>query len=56
MAQKDAVHFVSAGFEKPAWFKTGSVREESETWTHSEAHAVVAEECAAVQNTLCLSD
>lgn len=56
MAQKDAVHFVSAGFEKPAWFKTESVREESETWTHSEAHAAVAEECAAVQNTCGITD
>jgi len=56
MAQKDAVHFVSAGFEKPAWFKTESIREESETWTHNEAHAVVAEECAAVQNTCGITD
>jgi dimethylglycine dehydrogenase len=56
MAQKGAVHFVTAGYEKPAWFMTDTVRSESETWTHNEAHPVVAEECAAVENSCGITD
>jgi dimethylglycine dehydrogenase len=50
LAQQRAVHVVNTGFEKPAWFMTDMVRGETHNWAHSEAHAAVAEECAAVQH------
>ena len=37
------------GYEKVMWFHTDAVRRESLSWSHSEAHPVVAEECQAVQ-------
>ena len=37
------------GFEKPLWFQTDTVRSETLSWSHSEAHPVVGEECRAVQ-------
>jgi dimethylglycine dehydrogenase len=49
LLQKGAIHGVVQGFEKPAWFQTDKVRDESLTWTHNEAHSVVAEECLAAQ-------
>ncbi|MEH6551760.1 MAG: FAD-dependent oxidoreductase [Pseudomonadales bacterium] len=50
LADKGAVHGVAQGYEKPLWFKTNTVRAESQTWTRSEAHAVVSEECLAVRD------
>ena len=51
LLQKGAVHGAVQGYEKPLWFQTDQVRRESLSWMHSEAHTVVAEECAAVQQT-----
>lgn len=56
MQQAGAEHFVTAGYEKPAWFHTAEVQKESESWAHNEAHGVVAEECAAVQNACGITD
>jgi len=50
LADKGAVHTVTQGYEKPAWFKTAQIRSESPTWERSNAHAAVAEECAAVRD------
>jgi dimethylglycine dehydrogenase len=50
LAEKDAVHGVVQGYEKPLWFKTATVRAEASTWERSEAHAAVAEEVAAVRD------
>ena len=50
LADKGAVHGVVQGYEKPLWFKTATVRAETSTWERSEAHAAVAEECAAVRD------
>ncbi len=50
LADKGAVHGVVQGYEKPLWFKTDTVRGETSTWLHSEAHAVVAQECLAVRD------
>ncbi len=49
LLQRGAVHGAAQGYEKPLWFQTDAVRRESLSWSHSEAHAVVAEECRAVQ-------
>ena len=56
LQQKGAVHVVNTGYEKPSWFMTDEVRGESHSWAHSEAHAAVAEECAAVQNACGIAD
>jgi dimethylglycine dehydrogenase len=56
LAQKGAIHVVNTGFEKPAWFATGEVREESLSWSHSEAHALIANECKAVENYCGITD
>ncbi|MBT5205062.1 MAG: FAD-dependent oxidoreductase [Gammaproteobacteria bacterium] len=50
LADKGAVHTVTQGYEKPAWFKTDQVRSEAPTWERSDAHAAVAEECLAVRD------
>ena len=49
LLEHGAVHGAAQGYEKPLWFQTDAVRRESLSWSHSEAHAVVAEECQAVQ-------
>ncbi|MCP4188861.1 MAG: FAD-dependent oxidoreductase, partial [Gammaproteobacteria bacterium] len=49
LLQNGAVHGAVQGYEKALWFQTDQVRSESLSWGHSEAHAVVAEECNAVQ-------
>jgi dimethylglycine dehydrogenase len=49
LLEHGAVHGAAQGFEKPLWFQTDAVRRESMSWSHSEAHPVVAEECRAVQ-------
>jgi len=56
LAQKGAVHVVNTGFEKPAWFATDDIREETHTWAHSEAHDIVARECNAVANYCGITD
>ncbi len=50
LLEHGAVHGVVQGYEKALWFQTDAVRRESLSWAHSEAHSVVAEECAAVGN------
>jgi dimethylglycine dehydrogenase len=50
LLQKGAVHGAVQGYEKPLWFQTDQARHETLSWSHSEAHPVVAEECKAVQN------
>jgi dimethylglycine dehydrogenase len=49
LLQHGAVHGAVAGYEKPLWFQTDTVRSETMSWSHSEAHPVVGEECRAVQ-------
>jgi dimethylglycine dehydrogenase len=56
LAQKGAIHIVNTGFEKPAWFTTETIRKESHTWSHSEAHEAVALECDAVANYCGVTD
>ena len=56
MAQAGAEHFVVAGYEKPAWFRTETVQTESESWLHNETHAVIAKECAAVAEHCGITD
>jgi len=56
LADKGAVHGVVQGYEKPLWFKTATVRAETSTWERSEAHAAVAEECAAVRDAAGIVD
>ncbi len=48
LTQKGAVHGAVQGYEKVLWFQTDRVRQESLSWSHSEAHEVVREECLAV--------
>ena len=56
LSQKGAIHTVNTGFEKPSWFATDGPRNETLTWGHSEAHEVVAQECAAVQKSCGITD
>jgi len=51
LLEQGAVHGAVQGYEKALWFQTDEVRRESLAWSHSEAHAVVAEECKAVQES-----
>lgn len=50
LAEKGAKYGVAQGYEKPLWFATESVRSEEPHWSVSQAHDVVAEECAAVRD------
>ena len=56
LAEKDAVHNVVQGYEKPLWFKTDLIRSEPPTWQRSQAHAAVADECAAVRDSAGIID
>jgi dimethylglycine dehydrogenase len=56
LLEHGAVHGVAQGFEKPWWFQTDTVRRETPTWGHSEAHAVVTQECKAVQEAAGIID
>jgi dimethylglycine dehydrogenase len=56
LAEQGAVHGVTGGYEKPLWFKTEKVRDESPTWERSNAHDAVAEECAAVRDAAGIVD
>jgi dimethylglycine dehydrogenase len=49
LLEHGAVHGAAGGYEKPLWFQTDAVRREQLSWSHSEAHPVVGEECRAVQ-------
>ena len=51
LTQQGAEFGVVQGYEKPLWFKTDEVRCETPTWERTDVHPVVAEECAAVQNS-----
>ena len=51
LLEHGAVHGAVQGYEKALWFQTDAVRRESLSWSHSEAQAVVAEECKAVQES-----
>ncbi|MDC0597378.1 FAD-dependent oxidoreductase, partial [Candidatus Pseudothioglobus singularis] len=56
LAQKGAIHTVNTGFEKPSWFVTDEIRGETLSWTHTEAHEAIKEECKAVQNSCGVTD
>jgi dimethylglycine dehydrogenase len=56
LSQKGAIHTVNTGYEKPSWFTTDEIRNETLTWAHSEAHEAVLQECAAVQNSCGITD
>jgi dimethylglycine dehydrogenase len=56
LLEHGAVHGAVQGFEKALWFQTDAVRRESLSWSHSEAHPVVAEECQAVQKSVGVID
>ncbi|MFT5218377.1 MAG: dimethylglycine dehydrogenase [Planctomycetota bacterium] len=56
LLEHGAIHGVVQGYEKPYWFQTDFVRSETLGWSHSEAHAVVAEECKAVQKSVGVVD
>jgi dimethylglycine dehydrogenase len=56
LSQKGVIHIVNTGYEKPSWFTTQKIKSESHTWSHSEAHEVVAEECLAVQEHCGVTD
>ncbi|MDA9802042.1 FAD-dependent oxidoreductase [Candidatus Pseudothioglobus singularis] len=56
LAQKGAIHTVNTGFEKPSWFATDEIRGETLSWTHTEAHEAIKEECKAVQNSCGVTD
>ncbi|MDA9058646.1 FAD-dependent oxidoreductase, partial [Candidatus Thioglobus sp.] len=56
LSQKGAIHTVNTGYEKPSWFTTDEIRNETLTWAHSEAHEVVLQECVAVQNACGITD
>jgi dimethylglycine dehydrogenase len=51
LLEHGAVHGAVQGYEKPLWFQTDAVRREELSWSHSAAHAVVAGECKAVQQS-----
>ncbi len=50
LLEHGAMYGAAQGYEKVMWFQTDEVRRENFSWSHSEAHPVVAEECIAVQN------
>ena len=56
LSQQGAIHTVNTGYEKPSWFTTDAIRNETLTWAHSEAHEAVLQECSAVQNCCCITD
>ena len=56
LSQQGAVHAAVQGYEKALWFQTDAVRSESLGWSHSEAHAVAAGECKAVQQSAGIID
>ena len=56
LSQKGVIHTVNTGYEKPSWFTTQNIKSESHTWSHSEAHEAVAEECLAVQEHCGVTD
>jgi len=56
LQDKGAKHGVVQGYEKPQWFTTQEVLNETPTWSRNETHAVVAAECAAVQNAAGITD
>jgi len=56
LLEHGAVHGAVQGYEKPLWFQTDAVRRESLSWSHSEAHPVVAGECLAVQQSVGVID
>jgi dimethylglycine dehydrogenase len=56
LSQKGVIHNVNTGYEKPSWFTTQNIKSETHTWSHSEAHEAVAEECLAVQEHCGVTD
>ncbi len=56
LQQKGAVYGAAQGFEKPLWFQTDDVRQETLSWSHNETHEIVAEECAAVEKAAGIID
>ncbi|MFV2032655.1 MAG: FAD-dependent oxidoreductase [Gammaproteobacteria bacterium] len=56
LLEKGCIHGAVQGYEKALWFATDSVRRESPSWAHSEAHEVVGEECRAVRDAAGIID
>ncbi|NND82662.1 MAG: GcvT family protein [Gammaproteobacteria bacterium] len=56
LQEKGAKFGVVQGYEKPQWFATPELLEETPSWTRSNTHDVVAAECAAVQNAAGITD
>ncbi len=56
LLEKGCIHTVVQGYEKPLWFKTDNTRKESLSWSRSEAHDVVGEECRAVRDNAGIID
>ena len=56
LLEKGCVHGAVQGYEKTLWFTTDAIRRESLTWSHSEAHEVVGEECRAVRDAAGIID
>ena len=56
LLEHGAVHGTVQGYEKPHWFQTDSVRTDTLSWSHNETHAVVAQECKAVQQSAGMID
>ena len=54
--QKGAVHGVTNGYEKPLWFKTKTIRNDTPSWAHSDSHQAVNEECLAVRDQVGVTD
>ncbi len=56
LAANGAEHGVVQGYEKPLWFKTLETPKEASTWSRSEAHYAVAQECQTIHNSAGISD
>ncbi len=56
LQEKGAKFGVVNGYEKPQWFATDEVREETPSWSRNESHEAVAAECYAVQNACGITD
>ena len=50
LLEKGCIHGVVQGYEKALWFKTEGAKGETLSWSHSEAHKIVGEECCAVRD------
>jgi dimethylglycine dehydrogenase len=56
LLEKGCIHGATQGYEKALWFQTDTVRSESLSWSRTESHDVVAQECQAVQEAAGIID